>query len=250
MNVTQYLKRIGFNSTPLIDEETLRQLHSDHVFRIPFGCSNIHFGKRFSLKPDELFDKVIGRYQDGFCYELNYLFHLLLLELGFKSTLIASRIFTAEGIFGPEFDHLSLIVDLQERWLVDVGYGDLFITPLRLIENQIQFDGRNSFRIEKDKQFGYQLEMSSNGIDFEKRYAFTLTPRTILNFEPSCLDKQINPDSYFVQNTLITLPTKTGRMTIFNNKFVERDGEMRHDLTIENDDHLKAILQKRFGIAI
>lgn len=249
MNVKNYLERVGFIDFPLINTETLVRLHEQHVLTIPFGNSNIHFKKPLSLKPSELFKKVITHQQDGFCYELNYLFHLLLIELGFKNTLIASRIFTTEGIFGPEFDHLSLIVDLDERWLVDVGYGDLFIQPLKLQEG-IQYDERNYFKIEKNDRLGYVLEMSANGTDFEKRYAFTLIPRVISDFEPSCLDKQINPSSYFVQNTLITLPTKNGRRTIFNNKFVEKENELRNELLIENDNQLREILKEKFGIAI
>ncbi|HEY5822791.1 MAG TPA: arylamine N-acetyltransferase [Cyclobacteriaceae bacterium] len=250
MDVKKYLERIHFTDAPFINEETLSKIHEQHVLHVPFGCASIHFKRKLSLEPDELFKKIITHRHDGFCYELNYLFHLLLTELGFKSTMIASRIFTTEGIFGPEFDHLSLVVDLDERWLVDVGYGDLFITPLKLIESDIQFDGRNYFKIEKNEQSAYVLEMSANGTDFEKRYAFTLLPRTIADFEASCVDKQVNPSSYFVQNTLITLPTKNGRRTIFNNKFIEKENGLREEMIIENDEQLKAILKSKFGIIV
>src|SRR6478735_4721885 len=100
MDVKKYLERIGFTHEALINAETLVRIHEQHVLQIPFGCASIHFKRKLSLTPDELFKKIITNRQDGFCYELNYIFHLLLTELGFKSTMIASRIFTTEGIFG------------------------------------------------------------------------------------------------------------------------------------------------------
>ena len=33
---------------------------------------------------------------------------------------------------GPEFDHLTLRVDLEEPWLADVGFGEGFLEPLGL----------------------------------------------------------------------------------------------------------------------
>jgi arylamine N-acetyltransferase len=47
-------------------------------------------------------------------------------------TLLSARVPCADGSNGPEFDHLTLRVDLGEPWLADVGFGDCFIDPLRL----------------------------------------------------------------------------------------------------------------------
>ncbi len=40
----------------------------------------------------------------------------------------------ADGSFGPDFDHMTLLVDLEDRWLADVGFGDSFREPLWLDE--------------------------------------------------------------------------------------------------------------------
>lgn len=248
MDVKKYLERIHFTDALLINEETLIQLHERHVRAVPFGNLDIHFKGKLSLNQKELFDKVVVRRREGFCYELNYLFHLLLIESGFQSKMISCRIFTSEGFAGPEFDHLAIIVDLGAQWLLDVGFGDLFIKPLKLIEDELQFDGRNYFKVEKETPLEYLLLMSSDGVEFEKKYSFTLTPRRISDFESSCVEKQTHPDSYFVQNTICTLPTEKGRMTIFNTKLIEKEHELRSDTVIESEDQLLEILRSKFGV--
>ena len=52
--------------------------------------------------------------------------------------------------FGPNFDHMTLMVTLAERWLVDVGFGDSFLEPLLLDARVDQVQGTRSFRIVED----------------------------------------------------------------------------------------------------
>lgn len=57
------------------------------------------------------------------------------------------------GEFGPAFDHMTLVVTLDERWIVDVGFGDSFREPFRLAERaeqeQEQEQGQLAYRIEE-----------------------------------------------------------------------------------------------------
>jgi len=46
-------------------------------------------------------------------------------------TLLSARVPLADGRHFPEFDHLTLRVDLNEPWVADVGFGDCFVDPLR-----------------------------------------------------------------------------------------------------------------------
>jgi hypothetical protein len=83
-----------------------------------------------------------------FFYELNGAFAALLEALGFRVTLLSARVPCTDGSNGPEFDHLTLRVDLGEPWLADVGFGDCFVDPLRLRIGQEQRAG--PFRIVED----------------------------------------------------------------------------------------------------
>jgi hypothetical protein len=53
----------------------------------------------------------------------------------------------SQGGFSPDFDHMTLVVTLNRRWLVDVGFGDSFVEPLLLDEEIEQQQGTQTFRI-------------------------------------------------------------------------------------------------------
>ena len=44
---------------------------------------------------------------------------------------MSARVFATDEP-GPEFDHLVLLIETEERLIADVGFGDSFLDPLRL----------------------------------------------------------------------------------------------------------------------
>jgi N-hydroxyarylamine O-acetyltransferase len=249
MNKQRYLDRIDYEHIISVTNKTLSNLHSQHVHNIPFENLDIHYKKLFDLHLENIFRKVIRDFRGGFCYELNLLFNWLLGEIGFSSRIIASRTISEDGSVGPEFDHMSVYVKTDREFLIDVGYGDLFVKPLE-IKDGVQSDGRKFFRIEKLNHPEYLLSMSDDGLDFKKRYTFSLHDVTAENFSPICFEKQTNPDSYFVKNLICTKPTDVGRVTIFNNRLINETAESTTELAIENDDELRRSLWYTFRIVV
>ena len=47
-------------------------------------------------------------------------------SLGFSVDMLSAGVANKEGTFGPDFDHMLLLVKLEERWLADVGLAILF----------------------------------------------------------------------------------------------------------------------------
>ena len=134
MELAAYLDRIN-DAGPLDPSAaTLRRLHVAHLLSVPFENLSIHWREPIVLEDGALFEKVVRRRRGGFCYELNGLFAALLRALGFHVTMLSAGVASGEGKFGPEFDHMALLVTLPERWLVDVGFGDSFREPLLLDE--------------------------------------------------------------------------------------------------------------------
>src|SRR5215210_3696598 len=132
MDLPAYLHRINYRGEQAPTAAALRDLHRAHLLAVPFENLDIHLDRRILLDQDALFDKIVTRRRGGFCYELNGLFALLLRGLGFEVTLLSAGVARATGGFGPEFDHLTLLVkatsaeatalDLQSTsWLADVG---------------------------------------------------------------------------------------------------------------------------------
>src|SRR5215207_11196611 len=111
MDIQAYLRRIHYRGDLTPTATTLRELHRAHLLAVPFENLDIHLGRPIVLDQDALFDKIVTRRRGGFCYELNGLFALLLRELGFEVTLLAAGVARADGGFGPEFDHLTLLVE-------------------------------------------------------------------------------------------------------------------------------------------
>ena len=130
MDVEPYLRRIGYDGPRQPTSATLRGLHRQHLFTVPFENLDIPLKTPILLDHTLLYDKIVRRRRGGFCYELNGLFCLLLTALGFRVEMLSARVRRDDGGFGPEFDHMLLRVDLEEPWLVDVGFGDSFVDPI------------------------------------------------------------------------------------------------------------------------
>jgi N-hydroxyarylamine O-acetyltransferase len=249
MNRNEYLKRINYLNEIIVDDETLMQLHEHHVLNVPFENLDVHYKRFFDLALENLYKKIVVHNRGGFCYELNALFNALLNNVGFKSSIIAARIFDDLDNLGPEYDHMCLYVETNKKYLADVGYGDLFTRPLEIKEG-IQSDGRNLFKIERLKGQDFVLSMCSDQTNFYKKYLFNLKAVQIHEFDKICSDKQTNPNSYFVKNTICTKPTSSGRLTLFNNKLIEKRDTERIEQLIQNDAELRRVLKTLFGITI
>jgi N-hydroxyarylamine O-acetyltransferase len=247
MDSNEYLKRIGYFNEIMTNDETLIQLHEHHVFQVPFENIDVHYNRLFDLELENIYKKVVVNFRGGFCYELNALFNELLNNLGFNSRIIAARIFDDGNNLGPEYDHMSIYVQTDKRYLADVGFGDLFTKPLEIREG-IQSDGRNLFKIEKFNDQDFVLSMCSDKTNFYKKYIFNLKEVPINEFYEICLDKQTNPQSYFVKNTVCTKPTRSGRLTLFNNKLIEKRDTERIEKLIYNNAELSTVLRTLFGV--
>src|SRR6185369_9420564 len=150
MNIEAYLKRINYSGSRDVTPETLRALQVAHLKTVPFENLSIHAGEPIVLEEEALFTKIVEQRRGGFCYECTGLFAGLLRALGFEVAMLAAGVAHREGGFGPVFDHMTLMVTMDERWLVDVGFGESFLEPLLLDSRAVQVQGTRSFLIVED----------------------------------------------------------------------------------------------------
>ena len=248
MNIPQYLRRIQYDGSTSPSERTLSMLHIAHQRHVPFENLDIHLGRKIILDEELLFDKIVLSHRGGFCYELNGLFSELLRALGFTVTMLSARVVREGGGFGPEFDHLTLLVEQEKRWLVDVGFGDSFQTPLLLDSRSEQSDGSARYRISA-LDGALLLERNSNDV-WKAQYTFTLVPHSLAEYSEMCEYHQTSPDSHFTKQRLCTLPTGDGRVTLSGESFITTLDGQKTEVPIRSEAEYVAILKKYFGIQL
>jgi N-hydroxyarylamine O-acetyltransferase len=82
------------------------------------------------------------------------------------------------------------------------------------------------------------------------KYRFNIRDVSVEKFNDICLEKQTSPSSYFVKNVVCTKPTISGRVTIFNDRLVEKKGMQRIERLIVDDSDLRVHLRDLFGITL
>jgi N-hydroxyarylamine O-acetyltransferase len=247
MDRDAYLRRIGYRGELTPHAETLRQLQVAHLRSVPFENLSIHLGESVVLDDNALFDKVVMRRRGGFCYELNGLFSWLLRDLGFDVTMIAAEVMNARGEYGLPFDHMALLVKLEEPWLVDVGFGDSFLEPLRLQVGVARPQGDRTYRIDEEdsRLFVKQREGHS---DPRVLYRFDLEPHTLGDYADMCRYHQTSPDSPFTQRIVCSLATADGRVTISGARLIETKAGRKDERALLDEQECAALLEERFGI--
>jgi N-hydroxyarylamine O-acetyltransferase len=249
VDIDAYLKRIDYHGTLDPSAETLRNLHRAHMLRVPFENLDIHNGRPIILDEGRVVAKIVGERRGGFCYELNGAFAALLRALGFDVDMLSAGVARAEGGFSPPFDHLALLVRLEQRWLADVGFGDSFREPLLLdsTEEQVQEDG--AYRIAHAGEH-LILERRDDVGSWEPQYRFTLRPYQYEDFEEMCRYHQTSPDSPFTQRRTCSLALPGGRITLTNLRLITTSGSERQERALADDEECAAALREHFGVEL
>lgn len=248
MNVRAYLARINYHGSLVPTAETLRELQVAHLLAVPFENLSIHAGEPIVLADDALFDKIVGRRRGGFCYELNGLFAALLRALGFDVAMLSAGVANAEGGFGPNFDHMTLMVILDERWLVDVGFGDSFREPLLLDERGKQAQGERAYRLVPDGEHLILMERIGGG-EWKAQYRFTLQPHQYPDYAEMCRYHQTSPESHFTRGRVCSRATPEGRVTLSEMRFITTTvSGGRQERVLTNEAEYAAVLREHFGV--
>ncbi len=248
MNIKAYLNRINYHGSLAPNAETLLELQVAHLLAVPFENLSIHVKEPIVLEDEALFTKIVERRRGGFCYEANGLFAALLRELGFDVVMLSAGVANTEGTFGPDFDHMALMVLLDERWLVDVGFGDSFLEPLLLDNRGEQVQGERAYRILDDVAY-LILARRDNGEEWEAQYRFTLQPHEYADYAEMCHYYQTSLQSHFTRARICSRATPEGRITLSEMRFIttSMNGGRQERILASQEEHAD-ILREHFGI--
>lgn len=249
MNVSKYLERIHFEGALTPSLSLLHEIHHRHIEGIPFENINNYLGIPVSLDPDALYEKIIVKKRGGYCYELNGLFHLLLLNLGFDARLLPAKLYENEillehslhSVVHVKFDHQDL--------LLDVGYGSNGQLYPLIMNEQEQWQKDNLYKLFKN---GGEIIFSrfKEKDDWHQLMKISLDEVNLSFFNLRNLYHQEDNSSIFKRNLMCSLQSKNFVKSIKNSLFSFTQEENTLLKTVKDDNDFLNVLKKYFAIEI
>ncbi len=246
--VNKLLKRINYEGDLTPTLATLAHLQRSFLLNVPFENLNIHIGRTIQIDTDSVFQKIVTENRGGFCYECNSLFGDLLEVLNYHITIISARMYGSDNIAGPEFDHYAILVDLDQPYLVDVGQGRGFRSPLKLDGSTVSAEGI-LYRVVQFSDHE-QVQSKENDKDWKPVFDFTRKPRKRADFQAMCEYHQTSPESVFTKQMMATLATPTGRKTLTHMTYKETVGTETVERLLADEDERRACLLAEFRLRI
>jgi N-hydroxyarylamine O-acetyltransferase len=253
MDAGSYLHRIGIDGKVAPDLQSLRLLQSKHILHVPFENIDIYYGVPIEFSVEAFYKKIVNRGRGGYCYELNGLFHQLLISLGYDARLISALV-TDKISFITEYEHMAIVVEAEGTgWLVDVGYGDSSLMPLKVIPEKIQSDGFNNYRIMDDMIVDGRTRMSLEKYNDKLRtfvplYYFTLDRRTLNDFMIMHEFQEVAPNAHYKKTLICSIATDDGRISIINDRLIETRNGLKEMRSIGSREERDRLLRRLFNI--
>jgi arylamine N-acetyltransferase len=188
------------------------------------------------------------------------LFGYVLAALGFEVARLTGRVVWMNPVWldgpPPAETHQVLAVRIpgvEERYLVDVGFGGQTLTsPIRFVADEIQQTRHEPYRLRRygnGPADGYVLEALVD--DWQALYAFTDQPRPVIDLQVGSWYVSTYPKSIFVTGLSASLITPDARWNLRGrNLTVHRQGGQSERTRFNNATQVLDTLMNRFGIDV
>ena len=260
-----YFKRIKYSQSPIVNLQTLRDLHLLHLQHIPYENIDVFCHQGVKLDPETLTQKILLRQRGGYCFEQNGLFFMVLSELGFKCHANMARVHRNRPQPGGRTHHINLVELEEQIWLCDVGFGGSgFRQPLMLQVN-VEFEQLGEiYRLHKNDEHGFYLQKKM-GQEWQPLYTFKIEPALPIDLEMANFYTSTSPDYIFRDAIMGTKMTAKGRVTLLDHTFKVFDltkgtseketvtdfvaylGNLKEHLGVQLNEAEQALLKIRFA---
>ena len=241
-----YFARIGYHGRRDATLGTLHALHRAHLLAIPYENLDIHLGLPVTLDREAMFTKLVSERRGGWCFEMNGVLGRVLETLGFTVRYLSGAVGRAERGWRAQGNHLVLLVTLDRPWIVDVGFGDGFLTPLPLEPGTYRQDFLH-YRVSRD---GPRWRVDNHQFGGADGFDFTLTPRRLDDFANQCLELQTLPESSFVTSTVCGRFVPTGLIMLRGATLREVHAEGVATRVVTDAAEYGRVLRERFDLTI
>lgn len=251
VDVEAYLERIGLSEPPPVDIDGLTQLQRAHLATVPFENLDVVAGVEVRTDLGWSLDKIVNRGRGGWCFEVNGAFAALLRALGFDVMHLGAAVL----LDGPNkvIDHLALEVMVDQAYLVDVGFGENFVHPLKLNDRSAQIDPAGVFELIDSSQGLTVTKHDEAGVPVPQ-YRFRRTHHELHEFDAASEKLRTDPELHWSVKpfaTRILDASVTGsadRITLKKDRLTRHESGTTADQLVDADEWDAALLE-HFNIA-
>lgn len=244
MEIDPYLERIGYDGPVEPSESVLFGVHRAHIDRVAYENLAIHLGHENTLVEADFLDKIVTRRRGGWCYEMNGTLQWALRKLGFQVTRASGAV--AREIIGDDArdNHLIGFVDLDRRYVVDVGLGDGPSDPFPL-EERTWSEGPLEFRLERLDEDQWRFHNHQHGM--APSFDFTEEPRELPSFQHMCTMLQTVEWSPFVTYAMVIRRTPDGFRAVRDTTLLEANASGKQEREISSLEEYTKLLGELVG---
>jgi N-hydroxyarylamine O-acetyltransferase len=248
----KYLERIGYDSIPEVDLETLQIILRLHTSSIPFENLNPLLHWPVKLDIESLQEKIINNKRGGYCFEHNILLSEALREIGFEVGWLGGRVLwnRPEGTVNARSHMLLQVTVNNEKFIADTGFGGLTLTgALRLQPGIEQTTPHEPFRLVQQGE-EYTLEAKVRE-EWKPLYLFSLQEQVIKDYEVMSWYLCNHPESHFIKTLRAAITGAGVRYALNNNEFaIHRLNGGTERETLTTIDQVMDVLQNVFLIQL
>lgn len=260
-----YFERIRYSRSPLVNLETLRELHLLHLQHIPYENIDVFCRQGVKLDPETLTQKMLLRQRGGYCFEQNGLFFMALAELGFRCHPNMARVHRNRPQPGGRTHQINLVELEGQIWVCDVGFGGSGFRHPLMLEADVEVEQLGEiYRFHENDQHGFYLQKKI-GQEWQPLYTFRVEPALPIDMEMANFYTANSSDHIFLNAVLGTRMTDRGRVTLSDHTFKIFDltqgtlqkvivtdftaylENLRAHLGVELNGAEKALLNRRFA---
>lgn len=260
-----YFERIKYSQSPVVNLQTLRELHLLHLQHIPYENIDVFCHQGVKLDLETLTRKILLRQRGGYCFEQNGLFFTALTELGFKCHANMARVHRNRPQPGGRTHHINLVELDGQTWICDVGFGGSgFREPLMLqVDVEVEQLGE-IYRLHENVEHGFYVQKKM-GPAWEPLYTFKIEPAMPIDIAMASFYTSRSPDHVFLDAIIGTRMTARGRVTLSDHTFkvfdlikgtLEKEtvtdfvaylGNLEEHLGVQLNEAEKALFKVRFA---
>lgn len=247
-----YLDKLQINKPIELTSDFLSELQIAHLKNIPYENIDILNKKPLSLEINDLFDKLIIQNRGGYCFETNTLFAALLRSLGYEVTSFTGRYIPNDIVLQMRRHRILKVTMNEGEFICDVGVRvELSRKALKLVLDEVQFDGISEYRFSYDSFHGYILWQKPYERQWKKIYGFCELEQAEIDYIMPSFFCELHPTSPFINNLYLAVFSDNTHITLTNNVYkVYSNGRVVKREVIDSKIEILEKTKKIFKIEI